>query len=92
MIVLVVPGDVGVPGSAQITNSTGLQPGVAVLVYQQLGQLVETLPALQTLEGRGVLQCLMQSSVSLQPSDGGGLYVTNLAPQTSRLLPFTVPL
>ena len=92
MDLTVVPGDVPEPGTAQVAHSTGLQPGVAVLVYQQLGQLVETLPALETLEGRGVLQCLMQSSVSLQPSDGGGLYVTNLAPKTSRLLPFTVPL
>ena len=47
-----VPGDVGVPRLAEVADTTLLhvQLGVAVLVDQQLGQLIETLPALKTPE------------------------------------------
>ena len=53
MGVLVVPGDVGVPRLAEVADTTLLhvQLGVAVLVDQQFGQLIETLATLQALEG-----------------------------------------
>ena len=55
MGVLVVPGDVGVPRLAEVADTTLLhvQLGVAVLVDQQFGQLIETLATLQALEGGG---------------------------------------
>ena len=55
MGVLVVPGDVGVPRLAEVAHAALLhvQLGVAVLVDQQFGQLIETLATLQALEGGG---------------------------------------
>ena len=70
MVVLMVGGDVGEPGSAQVAHPAGLHLVVTVLVYQELGQLVETLPALEAPEAGGVLQSLVQSSVSVKPGEG----------------------
>ena len=47
---LVVTGNVLVASSTQITDPAVPQLDVAVLVDQKFGQLVETLPALQTPE------------------------------------------
>ena len=46
----VVAGNVLVASSTEITDPAVPQLDVAVLVDQQLGELIETLPALQTLE------------------------------------------
>ena len=45
-----VAGDVLVASSAQIADPAVPQLVVAVLVDQELGQLIETLPALETPE------------------------------------------
>ena len=46
----VVSGNVLVSSSTQITDPTLSHLDVAVLVDHQLGQLIETLPALETSE------------------------------------------
>ena len=50
MILQVVTGNVLVASSTQITDPAVSQLDVAVLVDHQLGELIETLPALQTAE------------------------------------------
>ena len=60
-------GNVLVASSTQVADPAGPQLDVAVLVDQQLGQLVETLPALETPEAAvWFLQSLVKSPVSLQ--------------------------
>ena len=62
-----VAGDVLVASSAQIADPAVPQLVVAVLVDQELGQLIETLPALETPEAAvWFLQSLVKSPVSLQ--------------------------